>query len=149
MTDAQTAIVIVLGVVALAVTSFFLGWELPKIYRERKCAGSQWRIQFPTTQKDDIRRFLSVFARAFGFRDKDKLKFLPDDKLLDIYNKRYPLKGMPDALELETLSKLIKKQYGIELEKLWGPELTLGALFRSAAQPSAPADGTGSAAPLR
>ena len=101
------------------------------------------------TQKEEIRRFLSVFAQAFGFCNKDKLKFRPDDKLLDIYNKRYSVKGMPDALELETLSKLIKKQYGIELEKLWGPELTLGALFRSAAQPSAPADAAKSAASLR
>jgi hypothetical protein len=149
MTDGQSEVVIVLGVVALAVSSIFFGWQLPKNYRERKCAGSQWQREFPMMQKEDIRRYLSVFAKAFGFRVRDKLKFRPDDKLLDIYNKRYPLKGMPDALELETLSRMVKRQYGIELETLWGPELTLGALFRSAARPSAPADGTGSAAPPR
>ena len=100
------------------------------------------------TKKEDIRRFLSVFAQAFGFRDKDKLKFRPDDKLLDIYSERYSVKGMPDALELETLSKLIRKQYGIDLEKLWGPELTLSTLFRSTAQPNAPADAANNSASL-
>lgn len=51
---------------ALAVSSVFFGWELPKIYRQRKCAGVQWRSQFPMTREEEIRRFLSVFAQASG-----------------------------------------------------------------------------------
>ena len=80
------------------------------------------------TPKEELRRFLFLCSRAFELRDKDESNFRPDDKLLDICNQRYPTKGMPGALELELFSRLLKKQYGIEREDLWDPELTLGAL---------------------
>jgi hypothetical protein len=142
MTETPIAIAIVASVVVLAAVSVVFGLGLPKTYRERKCAGKEWRRQFPISAKEDIRHFLSLFVRAFGFRDKDKLKFRPNDKLLDIYRKRYPIREMPDALELETFSDSVKTAYGIELEKLWSSELTLGGLFLQAtkAQPGVQPD---------
>jgi propanediol dehydratase small subunit len=127
----ETVVLGFLGGLALVV-SFFWIFRLPKFYRERHCAGNKWQDEFPAADKREVRRFLSVFAGAFGFRDRDKLKFRPDDRLLDIYNQIYPLKGLPDALELETLSGSLRKQYGIDLENLWSRELTLGELFKIA-----------------
>ncbi len=46
------------------------------------------------------------------------------------------------------LSKLLKKKYGIELERLWNPELTLGSLFSKVPQQIAPADAPNSGASL-
>jgi|SRR5437879_2391970 len=135
MTATQITIAIVVGVVGLSIIWVVSGLGLPKTYRERKCAGNEWRSQFPAVRKKEIRRFLSVFAEAFAIREKDKLKFRPSDKLLEIHDKLNPVKGI-DALELETLSRLLKKRYGIELEKLWNPELTLGSLFSQVAQQS-------------
>jgi aminoglycoside 6'-N-acetyltransferase len=42
--------------------------------------------------KDDIRAFLGTFAEGFGFRDRDELKFAPDDELLQVYRAQYPVK---------------------------------------------------------
>jgi hypothetical protein len=53
---------------------------------------------------------------------------------------------MPDALKLEMLSRLLKKQYGIELEKLRGPGLTLDGFFRRTTQSNTAVDAAPSAA---
>lgn len=58
-----------------------------------------------------------------------KLKFTPDDKILEIYKAVYPSKWMPDALEFETLAKDLRQKYSVELEKIWRDDLTLADLF--------------------
>ena len=70
-----------------------------------------------------------MFVSAFAFADKDKLKFRPDDKILDVYRNLYPSLWMPDALEFETLTYDLKKQYALDLETIWSDDLTLGELF--------------------
>jgi hypothetical protein len=102
---------------------------LPRPYSSRSCEGRGWRRAFPTASKNEIRSFLLLFVSAFAFADKDKLKFRPDDKILDIYRSLYPNKWMPDALELETLVSKLQKQYTLELEPIWSDQLTLGELF--------------------
>ncbi len=147
MTATQIIIAAVVGLVGVSIVWAVSGLRLPKTYRERKCAGNEWRSQFPTARKEEIRLFLSVFTEAFAIRERDKLKFRPSDKLLEIRDKLNPVKGI-DALELEMLSKLLKKKYGIELERLWNPELTLGSLFSKVAQQIAPADAPNNGASL-
>ena len=107
MTATQIIIAAVVGLVGVSIVWAVSGLGLPKTYRERKCAGNEWRSQFPTARKEEIRLFLSVFTEAFAIRERDKLKFRPSDKLLEIRDKLNPVKGI-DALELETLSKLLK-----------------------------------------
>lgn len=147
MTGTQIKIAIIVVLLGLSVVWVVFGLGLPKTYRERKCAGNEWRSQFPGTQKEDIQEFLSIFAKAFAIREKDKLKFRPGDKLLEIRDRLNPVKGI-DALELETLATLLKNQYGVELEKIWSPELTLGTLLYVVAQQHAPGDAPNDGAPL-
>lgn len=101
----------------------------PFPFRTRSCQGTGWRQAFPTASKQDIREFLAMFVGAFALRDGEKLKFNPSDRILGVYCARYPSKGTPDALELETLAKFVESRYGVRLEEIWSEELTLGELF--------------------
>ncbi|WP_295994000.1 hypothetical protein [Rugamonas sp.] len=103
--------------------------NLPRPYRLRSCEGQGWRRTFPTASKEEIRSFLLLFVSAFAFSDKDKLKFGPDDKILDVYRSLYPSQWLPDALELETLANDLQKRYALNLESVWSDDLTLGELF--------------------
>ncbi|WP_051258301.1 hypothetical protein [Teredinibacter turnerae] len=114
-----------------------VGWtaytgDLPKKYRMRKCTGKHWKEKFPDASKDEIRKFLRIFTDAFAFSEKNKLKFEPEDRILDIYKALYPREWMADALEVETLAENIEAEYGLKFEGLWSEDLTLGALFTAA-----------------
>lgn len=105
------------------------GTSLPKKYQSRKCEGAQWRKAFPQTPKTDIREFLLLFTSAFAFRDNEKLKFSPDDRVWEIYRDLYPHHWGGDALELETFTDDLSAKHGIMLGDIWSEKLTLGAVF--------------------
>jgi propanediol dehydratase small subunit len=121
-------LVCIFSFLALLISAKY-GAGLPRPYSSRNCEGRGWRRAFPTASKNEIRSFLLLFVSAFAFSDKDKLKFRPDDKILDIYRNLYSSEWLPDALELETLASKLQKQYTLELESIWSDELTLGELF--------------------
>ena len=98
-------------------------------YWLRACTGKAWKKRFPEIPNKDIRAFLDIFVNAFLFSCKKKLKFQPDDKIIDIYNALYPMQGLADALELETFAKNLKKNYGVDLYKVTNNDITLGELF--------------------
>jgi len=100
-------------------------------YLLRSCIGVsfRWRRQFPNASKNEIREFLDQFTEAFGFKTSWRLHFLPDDRVMDIYRVRYPIRGTPDGCELEYLIKLLRKRYGIDVFKSWREDVTLGDLF--------------------
>jgi hypothetical protein len=124
------SIVLIFAVVIVAmIISVKYGPSLPRPYRFRSCEGRGWRRTFPTASKDEIRTFLLLFVSAFAFADKDKLKFRPDDKILDIYRSLYPSRWLPDALEFETLANDLQKSYLLKLESVWSDDFTLGELF--------------------
>jgi hypothetical protein len=108
------------------------GTGLPRVYRERPCQGRAWRAAFPSASKHDIREFLRAFIAAFIYRDRDKLKFSPNDSIYAVYRAQYRFMGWGDACELEMLSSLMKKQYNVSLASLWADSLTLGQLFEAA-----------------
>lgn len=99
------------------------------IYRVRACQGRSWRRAFPSASKRELRSFLLLFTSAFAFKDQDKLKFRPDDGILDIYRNIYPSRWTPDVLEVETLAAHLHKRHAIELGTVWKDDLTLGELF--------------------
>jgi propanediol dehydratase small subunit len=105
------------------------GTSLPKRYQSRKCEGAQWRRAFPQAAKEDIREFLLLFAAAFAFKDSEKLKFSPDDRIWEIYRDLYPNRWVADALELETLNDALNAKHGIALGEIWSEKLTLGEVF--------------------
>ena len=125
------AIVITLVLVAAVFWFARNGVPLPKQLRSRPCQGAGWRRAFPHTSKEEIRSFLSVFAAAFSFHERQRLKFSPSDSILEIYRAMYPYKWQPDGLELETLAASIEKKYGISFRAVWSERLTLGGLFAS------------------
>ena len=70
-----------------------------------------------------------MFVEAFAFKEYEKLKFEPRDRLLDIYRALYPHKWQPDALEFNSLNKSLQTNYGTDLSEAWREDLTLGQLF--------------------
>lgn len=105
------------------------GTSLPRRYRARKCEGAQWRSAFPQATKDEIREFLLLFTSAFAFRDSERLKFSPHDRVWEIYRDLYPNRWVADAMELETLTDDLSAKYGIALSEIWSEKLTLGDVF--------------------
>lgn len=136
----EIKIVVIISIIAL-IFIYWVKWGgmAPKPYRSRDCMGEKWKNEFPGIPADEIRNFLLLFAEAFAFKPKEKLKFEPQDKIIDIYNAIYPLKGA-DALELETLADYIEEKYCISFSELWNEKLTLGELlfYISMAQNKAP-----------
>jgi len=107
----------------------FRSGGVPAKYRQRECAGRKWKERFPSVSADYIRKFLSVFCNAFAFSEKYRLKFVPQDKIFDIYRAVYSGESEADCLELETLQLNMNEEYGINLKDIWCDEMTLGDLF--------------------
>jgi propanediol dehydratase small subunit len=124
-----STIIVVLILAASVVWAAFFGGQLPQPFHGRTCQGKGWRQTFPSAPKQELREFLSVFVEAFAFSSKEKLKFSPDDQILQVYRALYPSKWLPDALEVETLAKDVEAKYGFTLESIWHENLTLGELF--------------------
>jgi propanediol dehydratase small subunit len=70
-----------------------------------------------------------LFTAAFAFRESEKLKFNPDDRIWEIYRDLYPNRWVADALELETLTDDLNAKHGIALGEIWSENLTLGEVF--------------------
>jgi hypothetical protein len=98
-------------------------------YWQRSCMGRAWKRTFPQASKHEIRQFLYMFVDAFAFPKRRALQFAPTDRVLTIYRALYPLKGFPDALELETFALRLEERYALDLRKIWREELTLGEIF--------------------
>jgi len=96
---------------------------------DRACTGIEWRRRFPDVPKEDIRKFLDAFVDGFAFKTSQRLKFAPDDKVMDVYRSLYPESGWPDALEVETFALILGKEYNFDLSKVDDPDITLGQLF--------------------
>ena len=108
------------------------GDEPPRPYRLRRCEGRQWKEQFPDVPKDEIRQFLSIFADSFGFRERDRLKFSPDDRVMDIYNAIYRPMPSVDEMELEGFFCRVEDTYSVDVVSGYKTNMTLGTLFRTA-----------------
>ncbi len=60
-------------------------------YWRRACTGRAWKLGYPEASKAQIREFLKLFVRAFGFRRSRMFRFEPTDQVKDILSKRFPL----------------------------------------------------------
>jgi propanediol dehydratase small subunit len=121
-------LVIGLAVIAMIIVSI-LNPRTIQAYWRRSCMGRVWKRTFPRASKDDIRQFLNMFVDAFALPQRRALQFAPTDRVLAIYRGLYPLKGWPDALELETFALQLERRYDFDLRKIWREELTLGEIF--------------------
>jgi hypothetical protein len=116
-------------IVVLAIAFSLLERKRMQFYWSSACTGAAWRRRFPKVSKSEIREFLDVFVGAFGFRQSRRLCFTPDDYVMDVYRKLYPLRGTPDSMELEDLVTSLQKRYGVEIFSSWREDITLGDLF--------------------
>ncbi len=106
---------IVLFVLAMVLWVLFdRGWLSPKLFRNRSCQGKGWRDAFPSATKQEIREFLTVFVKAFLYSNKDRLKFSPNDKIIQVYCAIYPIKIMADAGELDALVAALESNYNFK-----------------------------------
>ncbi len=100
------------------------------VYWTRPCQGRVWRRVFPGAKANEIRTFLGVVTESFGFGAKRGLSFSPHDTILGIYRACYPVRWIPDALEVETLVRQLDRTYGVDLLAMWRDSLTLGEVFQ-------------------
>ena len=122
-----------IGIILFIGTVFYIFVERKRMqkYWSRSCTGAKWLRCFPQCSKDKIREFLDDFVDSFGFKEKNRLKFSPDDKIMDIYGAKYPPSVMGvDALELESFVTTLEEKYGLTLSEMNFPTITLGELFK-------------------
>ena len=132
--------------------AWFIGWfverRMMRSYWSRVCTGIEWRRRFPQASKDDIRGFLKAFVDAFGFSRSRRLRFKPEDRVMDIYRMLHPPKWtLADSMELESLGLRLQKDYGIDLVPFWREDITLGDLFALTRKSAEPSAGGNAAAP--
>ncbi len=116
-------------VIAIFVLGTFVERRLMRHYWQRACTGRLWRQRFPAASKTEIRQFLDVFIESFGFADRRRLCFAPDDRVMDVYRALYPDRFRADAMELETLVRSLQRRYRVEILGSWRDDITLGDLF--------------------
>ena len=121
--------IIVCLLAALLALGWFIECRLMRRYWQRACTGRNWRRRFPDASKSEIREFLDVFLEAFGFADRRRLCFSPDDRVMDVYRTLYPVRGAPDSMELEDLVASLQKRYRADILGSWREDITLGDLF--------------------
>jgi hypothetical protein len=135
----QDLLIVVIAVVAAGVwaVSNVRGRAALREYWARSCSGRAWKRAFPGASKGEIRAFLHLFVDAFAFPRNRALQFLPSDRVLTVYRALYASSELPDALEVETLAKELRRTYRVSLGEFWSEELTLGQLFDRCRVPAA------------
>ncbi|HEY2589827.1 MAG TPA: hypothetical protein VGI81_29050 [Tepidisphaeraceae bacterium] len=88
-----------------------------------------WLDRFPDAGREDIVRFLALFAGAFGLPKRSEFNLSPDDRVTDIYRMLYPLRGEPDCLEWESFASELSDEYEFDLASLPLDVVALGQIF--------------------
>ena len=124
----------ILAIVSLAILIFALMGSnerrITRHYLERPCAGFKWKRRFPDAANNEIHSFLDVVIEAFGFEKNLRLRFAPDDQVMEIYRTLYPGRCLKDDMELEHLVMDLEKSYRVKVVHAWHEKITLGDLFQ-------------------
>lgn len=120
-------------------------WHGPSPYGGRACTGRAWKRALPNARKEVIRVFLECFVNGMAFSSTTRLKFHPNDQVLDVYRSIYGGRTpVSDSMECEIFLENLELEFGKPIDELisvWHSEVTLGELFAFATiQPDAPAD---------
>jgi hypothetical protein len=70
-----------------------------------------------------------LFVDAFVFSRKKRLKFGPDDNIMDVYNSVHTSLWSADAMELGYFAMNIEDKYGFDITTMYDPDMTLGQIF--------------------
>jgi len=129
-------LIAILFIVFLVIVLIRLG-TVPRKYSSRHCQGKLWKVNFPNTENEKIRSFLDCFIYGMAFFEKERLKFNPDDKVLDAYLSIYDgknLKFKGDNLELESFMQALADEFPLgysSIQDFWNERdgVTLGEMF--------------------
>jgi len=130
-----------LFIASIIIVFLFLGYREfttgTSPYRGRRCNGKSWRKTFPNASKESIREFLDFFVDGMGFSSKIKLKFHPNDMVIDVYRSLYSGRTPAgDQMECETFLENLSCSFDIEMQELldkWYEQITLGELYETVA----------------
>src|SRR5687768_15999732 len=76
----------------------------------RQSAAPLWRESFPDSTEDEIREFLEILVDGFALSSSHRMKFRPDDQLMEIYRAVNPPKWtIGDQCEIECFALMLKK----------------------------------------
>jgi len=121
--------VVLAGALATGLMAEIRSRRALRTYWERPCTGIRWRRRFPETPKQQIREFLDQFIEAFGFHDRRRLCFRPEDKVMDVYRSIHPPGDLVDSMELESFSRSLRNHYGVDVAAWWHEEISLGEIY--------------------
>jgi propanediol dehydratase small subunit len=107
-------------------------------YFKRNCQGREWKKEFPTAGKEDIRNFLEALIEGFGLPRKLRLRFSPQDRPIEIYDIIAP---HVDSFEFEEFSMSLEKNFGKGLSEKMDDSWTLGDIFRHVTKRAEPVAG--------
>jgi len=129
--DDWIAVLIIVGVVAAF--GYFEYTRGPCPYRGRSCTGRAWKKAFPEEPKNRIRIFLECLVEGMALSANTKLKFHPNDQILDIYRSLYGGRTpLGDNLECETFIENLSQKFDVSIEEIlncWREDITLRELF--------------------
>ena len=131
MTASQILIIVLIAFGLVAIGGWFESRRVKRLmpYLARGCMGRGWRRRFPAATKEEIREFLAIFIDSFGFPSGHKLKFEPDDRLMDIHRALNPSPNAPDGEEVENFIIRLEEEYGIDISTQWDKDVALGDVF--------------------
>lgn len=113
MSTSQLQMIVSIGVILLVLIVMLPYYlkrkKLLQKYWLRSCTGKDWKRRFPEVPKGDIRDFLEVFVDAFAFSSKKRLKFNPEDKVMDVYRAIYPHRAGWIHLSLKHSHEVLKE----------------------------------------
>jgi propanediol dehydratase small subunit len=126
----MTGVMMLAVVIAAGVWAEVQTMRALRPYWRRPCTGIRWCRRFPETPKREIREFLDMFIKAFGFQHRQRLCFRPEDRVMDVYHAIYPPgSAIVDGMELESLCLSLRKLYGVDVAESWREDITLGELY--------------------
>jgi hypothetical protein len=124
-------VLIVIAVVGAL--GYFQFMRAPSPYGGRGCTGRAWKKAFPNKSKKKIRLYLECFVDGMALSSKTKLKFHPNDQVIDIYRSLYGGRTPTvDNMECETFLENLSVEFGVNEETIircWREDITLVELF--------------------
>jgi hypothetical protein len=125
----EMGLVVVIGLAVMGIVCAFLLPRLAPNFGTRGCQGREWKHRFPGTSKHEIRAFIKLLSDFLGITKTDRLKFGPNDTVLDVYRAVSYGKLGADDLQLVEIHLAVEEQTGPLPEGTSIAEMTLGDLF--------------------
>ena len=94
----------------------------------RKDSQVGWQSRFPDAMPL-VEKVLAIFCVAYLFNERDKYRFRPDDRVMQIY--KHTTGPIADEMQLETFSLHIRDEFGVDLLDIFDENTTLGDVVQT------------------